>query len=58
VIDELAADTSNSVPVVPPDFYNYFKARTTTHYSTSSEPNGLGYESMAQLWLDAILGTQ
>jgi hypothetical protein len=54
VIDELAADVNNGVTVVPPDFYTYFRARTTTHYTTSTEPNGLGYQAMAQFWLQAI----
>jgi lysophospholipase L1-like esterase len=33
VIDELAADVNNGIPVPPPDFYNYFRARTSTHYA-------------------------
>jgi lysophospholipase L1-like esterase len=55
VIDELVA--ANAIPVVPPDFHTYFKTRTATHYSNSVELNGVGYRSMADLWLQAILGT-
>ena len=47
---------ANAIPVVPPDFHTYFKTRTATHYSNAVEPNGLGYQSMAELWLQAILG--
>jgi lysophospholipase L1-like esterase len=54
VIDELVA--ANAIPVVPPDFHTYFKTRTATHYSNTVEPNGIGYQSMAELWLQAILG--
>jgi lysophospholipase L1-like esterase len=51
VIDELAA--SNGITVTP-DFYTYFAGRASTHFSTSTEPNGLGYQGMALLWFFAI----
>jgi lysophospholipase L1-like esterase len=54
VIDELAADVNNGIPVPPPDFYTYFRARTGTHYSNAFEPNGLGYAAMGELWRQAI----
>jgi lysophospholipase L1-like esterase len=54
VINELVS--ANAIPVVPPDFHTYFKTRTDTHYSNTVEPNGLGYQSMAELWRQAILG--
>ena len=54
VVDELRVP--NAIPVVPPDFHTYFKARTATHYWNATEPNGVGYQSMGQLWLQAILG--
>jgi lysophospholipase L1-like esterase len=54
VVDELVA--ANAIPVAAPDFYTYFKTRTATHYSSAIELNGLGYQAMAELWLQAILG--
>jgi lysophospholipase L1-like esterase len=54
VVDELAANPNNGITVPPPDFYTYFESRTTTHYATNFELNGLGYQEMAQLWLDAL----
>jgi lysophospholipase L1-like esterase len=51
VIDELALPNE-----VVPDFHTYFKTRTATHYTNAVEPNGLGYQSMAELWRQAILG--
>jgi lysophospholipase L1-like esterase len=54
VIDELTADANNGIGVPSPDFYSYFRARTTTHYSNQVEPNGLGYQAIGQLWRQAI----
>ena len=36
VIDELAQDPDNAIPVGPVDFYSYFVTRTTTDYQTTS----------------------
>jgi lysophospholipase L1-like esterase len=55
VIDELYANPANGITVVPPDFYTYFSTRRATHYWNDVEMNGLGYQSMAQFWLEAIL---
>ena len=55
VIDELYANPANGISAVPPDFYTYFSSRRATHYWNDVEMNGLGYQSMAQLWLEAIL---
>jgi lysophospholipase L1-like esterase len=62
VIDELVNDPSNAITVAPPDFYNYFKSidpvtgnpRYTDQYADNLHPNGLGYQSMANLWFDAL----
>ena len=54
VIDELAANGTNGITVPPVDFYGYFLSRTDTHYFDTVLLNGLGYEAMAQLWLDAL----
>ena len=45
VIEQLAVDPSNGVPVAPPDLYNYFRAHTDTHYEDCKlNLNGLGYQ--------------
>ena len=54
VIDELAQDPDNAIPVGPVDFYSYFVTRTTTHYSDDILLNGIGYQSMAQLWKQSL----
>jgi lysophospholipase L1-like esterase len=62
VIDELVNDPSNAITVQPPDFYNYFKdidpftgnPRYLDQYADNLHPNGLGYQSMANLWFDAL----
>jgi lysophospholipase L1-like esterase len=48
VIDELV--TENSLPIVPPDFYTYFLNNNATEYSDNIHPNGIGYDSMSDLW--------
>ena len=52
-IDELA--TTNGIKVVPPDFYTHFEANYLTEMYDAIHPNGLGYQSMADLWADAIM---
>ena len=54
VLNELQANPGNGIPFAPPDLYSYFRNRTATHYSTNTEPNGLGYQGMAQIWSQAI----
>lgn len=62
VVDELVNDPSNAITMPPPDFYNYFKdidpvtgnPRYVDQYADNLHPNGLGYQSMANLWFDAL----
>ena len=51
VIDALVA--RNSIGVVPPDFYNYFRQHQD-EFGDNLHPNGSGYQSMARLWFDAL----
>ncbi|MCE5242567.1 MAG: discoidin domain-containing protein [Syntrophobacteraceae bacterium] len=53
VIDELAIE--ESVPVVPPDFYCFF-SKNPTQIADGLHPNGTGYQSMAAIWRDTLLG--
>jgi len=59
VIDELKDDPGNGITVLPPDFYNFFyeNNRYEFQYSDNLHPNGLGYQSMAEVWLEAFLLT-
>jgi len=52
VIDELVAE--NSLSIAPPDFYDYFLLEFSTEYFDNIHPNGVGYESMADLWFDEL----
>jgi lysophospholipase L1-like esterase len=54
VIAELAANPANGIPIAPPDFHSFFESRTATEYFDTILLNGLGYQSMAQIWLDAL----
>ena len=54
VIDELVADPANNITITPPDFYSYFEAHYQTQYSDNIHPNGIGYQSMANLWFQAL----
>jgi len=47
VIDELAAE--NGLTISPPDFYTLFQAMNLLS-TDGLHPNGLGYQSMANLW--------
>lgn len=57
VVDELVAAlvAAGVIPAsyIPPDFYNYFAAHQD-EFSDNLHPNGVGYQSMAQLWYDAL----
>jgi len=53
VIDELAF--ANGIEVAPPDFYSYFEQVYPNEFKDSLHPNGVGYQSMADLWFDAIM---
>ena len=52
VIDELVS--ANNIPVAPPDFHAYFATHYATEYSDTLHPNGVGYQSMADLWFQAL----
>jgi lysophospholipase L1-like esterase len=54
VIDELVAAPANHITITPPDFYSYFAAHYQTEYSDNIHPNGIGYQSMASLWFQAL----
>ena len=52
VIDELVV--FNGISVTPPDFYSWFKAHQD-QLADIYHPNGVGYQSMANLWLNALV---
>ena len=54
VVDELVSNTANGITVTPPDFYSYFSANYQTQYSDNIHPNAVGYQSMANLWFQAL----
>jgi lysophospholipase L1-like esterase len=47
VIDDLVV--ANGISVTPPDFYTYFKNHQG-EFADGLHPNGVGYQSMANLW--------
>ena len=51
-IDELVVD--NGIGIEPPDFFSHFQANPGQLIDTV-HPNGLGYQSMAHLWRDALI---
>jgi lysophospholipase L1-like esterase len=51
VIDELVA--ANGIVINPPNFYDYFRANQD-QFSDNLHFNGKGYQSMADLWFDAL----
>jgi lysophospholipase L1-like esterase len=51
VIDELVSE--NNISVSPPDFYSYFSAHPE-EFADSLHPNGVGYQSMARIWFQAL----
>jgi lysophospholipase L1-like esterase len=53
-IDQIVANTANHITVTPPDFYGYFSQNWQTQYSDVLHPNGVGYQSMANLWNAAL----
>ena len=62
VIGELVAAPLNGIDGSPPDFYTYFSSvdpatgrfRYQDQYATALHPNGTGYQSMANLWFQAL----
>ena len=53
VVDELVSE--NKIGVIPPDFYTFFETHPL-QMADDLHPNGLGYQSMAALWKDALIG--
>ena len=53
VVDELAA--SNGIQIVPPNLYCLF-SNYPGQLSDGLHPNGIGYQSVAHWWLDALNG--
>jgi len=53
VIDELAVE--NGIQVTPPDLYSWFATHPNEIDTDGLHPNGLGYQSIAALWRDAIM---
>jgi len=51
VIDELVS--ANGISITPPDFYGYFLAHQG-ELIDGLHPSGVGYQSMATLWLSAL----
>jgi len=51
VVDELVA--ANNIAVTPPDFYSYFQEHPD-EIPDGIHPNKIGYESMANLWFNAL----
>ena len=60
VIDELKNDLQNNIMVTPPDFYSLFNEdisggkRYDFEYADNLHPNGVGYHSMANHWLESL----
>jgi lysophospholipase L1-like esterase len=62
VVDELANNPSNHLTITPPNFYNYFKEvdpvignpRYEDQFTDNFHPNGIGYQSIAELWFEAL----
>jgi lysophospholipase L1-like esterase len=52
VVDELVAEFEIVAP--PPDFYSYFSTHAGEFFD-DCHPNGVGYQSMANLWRDALV---
>jgi len=51
VIDELVV--ANNIAVTPPDFFTYFQ-KHPAELADGLHPNKIGYESMANLWFQAL----
>jgi len=51
VVDELV--TANNITVTPPDFFTYFQEHPE-EIADGIHPNNIGYESIANLWFNAL----
>jgi len=54
VIDQLVFDPANKITVTPPDLYTYFSNHWQTEYHDILHPNGIGYQSSAGMWAQAV----
>jgi lysophospholipase L1-like esterase len=52
VIDQLVVE--NTLTVFPPDFYTLFQNNQNQLSSDGLHPNGIGYQSMANLWFSKL----
>jgi lysophospholipase L1-like esterase len=55
-VGELVSNTANGITVTPPDFYAAFTNNNLyqTQYFDNIHPNGTGYQTMANLWFQAL----
>src|SRR5262249_37658233 len=53
VIDQLVSNPANNISVLPPDFYTFF-SNNQSQYADLLHPNGVGYQSMANIWAQAL----
>jgi PKD repeat protein len=53
VIDQLAANPANQITIIGPDLYTYFSAHPN-EFADPLHPNGVGYQSMANMWNQAL----
>jgi hypothetical protein len=54
VIDALAEANGLGIAPIDPDFYAYFSANQD-EFTDNLHPDGVGYQSMADLWFNALL---
>lgn len=54
VIDELVANPANNIVTPPPDFHTYFATHYPSEYWDNIHPNGIGYQSMSNLWFQVL----
>jgi hypothetical protein len=54
VIDALAEANGLGIPPIDPDFYAYFSLNQE-EFADNLHPDGVGYQSMADLWFNALL---
>ena len=54
-LQELKDDTNNNINIDSPDFYTYYLDHYQTEYAGWLHPNGAGYQSMADLWEQALI---
>jgi lysophospholipase L1-like esterase len=52
VIDQLVA--ANNITVIPPDLYTWFQTHQSQLGPDGLHPTGIGYQSMATLWFNAL----